>query len=361
MNIIDENKVANALATIADPEKDGDIIAGGRIAGIVVKDQHIHIMLDIEGLEPDKADALRKICEEKVAAIKGALSATCIMTAHKKEGAQEQEGKPRPDANREVPAIFNKIKKVIAVASGKGGVGKSTVAVNLALALQQQGLQVGLLDADIYGPSMPQLLGITTRPDTTDEKKLIPIEVAGVATMSIGYMVPPEQAMIWRGPMVQSALLQMLNDVAWQPLDVLIIDMPPGTGDIQLTMAQRIPVSGVVVVSTPAEIALADVRRAVEMFRVLETPIIGLVNNMAYMETGAGTSRLYPFGEKTAAGIAEAIGIENNIHALADIPLEPTLQKANDDGTPLLIEKPDSPIAHTFRTLAKEIWDRLKS
>lgn len=337
MNNIDEKAVSAVLATISDPSKEGDIVQSGRIAGIVVKDQHIHIMLDIDGLSAEIADSLRKICEEKASAIEGALSASCITTAHREETPPA-----KTPPNREIPAIFSDIKYVIAVASGKGGVGKSTVAVNLARALQGLGLKIGLLDADIYGPSMPQLLTITERPEGTDDKKLIPINVDGIDTMSIGYMVPPEQAMIWRGPMVQSALLQMLNDVAWKPLDILIIDMPPGTGDIQLTMAQRIPVSGVVVVSTPADIALADVRRAVEMFRVIETPILGLINNMAYMEND--NKRIYPFGEKTAAIISAEISEGGNIHPLADIPLRPDLN-----------------IAPAFETIAKEIWERLKS
>jgi ATP-binding protein involved in chromosome partitioning len=215
-----------------------------------------------------------------------------------------------------VPAVFKRIKTVIAVASGKGGVGKSTVAVNLAAALAKAGTITGLLDADIYGPSMPQLLGVTEKPQLTDDKKLIPIMARGLHTMSIGYLVDTDQAMIWRGPMAQGALMQMLEDVAWPDLDVLVLDLPPGTGDIQLTMAQRIPVSGAVLVTTPSELALADVTRAVAMFQKTQVPVLGLIENMAYLDAPDG-SRLYPFGEGGAA-LAKKL----NLAPLAALPLD---------------------------------------
>ena len=220
---------------------------------------------------------------------------------------------------------------MIAVASGKGGVGKSTIAVNLAAALQAQGLRVGLLDADIYGPSLPQLFNVTGRPATTAEKKLIPVDCHGLYTMSIGYMVPPEQAMIWRGPMVQSALIQMLDDVDWPELDVLVLDMPPGTGDIQLTTAQRIPVNGAVVVSTPSLLAQADVRRARAMFEKTNVPGAGLVENMAFMTAPDGT-RMHPFGTPCN-------------DALMSLPLDAEIHAAAETGVPVVIDAPQSAAA----------------
>ena len=205
---------------------------------------------------------------------------------------------------------------MIAVASGKGGVGKSTVAVNLAAALAKVGNATGLLDADIYGPSMPHLLGIADKPQLSEDKNLIPIQADGIHTMSIGYLVDSEQAMIWRGPMAQGALMQMLEDVAWPDLDVLVLDLPPGTGDIQLTMAQRIPVSGAVLVTTPSDLALADVTRAIAMFEKTQVPVLGLIENMAYLDAPDGT-RLYPFGEG-----GEAMAKKLKLAHLAALPLD---------------------------------------
>ena len=344
---IDEAAVKGALAAIPEAH---------RVAGVVVKDRHVHIMLDIEGLASEQAQALRTQCEALASALDGVLSATCVLTAHKTQAKKSgTKGDNTPAPNREIPAVFENIRHVIAVASGKGGVGKSTIAVNLALALHHAGQKVGLLDADIYGPSAPQLLGITTRPDVNEDKKLVPITAHGLDTMSIGYMVPPEQAMIWRGPMVQSALVQMLNDVAWQPLDVLVLDMPPGTGDIQLTMAQRIPVSGAVIVSTPAQLALVDVRRAIAMLRRVDIPIFGLVNNMAYMDAPDGT-RLHPFGDMAGAQIAS----DNDIDWGYDLPLTPALQEASDSGVPFLKNlKENDPTHQTFTTIAQKLLARL--
>jgi ATP-binding protein involved in chromosome partitioning len=237
------------------------------------------------------------------------------LTAHRPQQAVPNKA-PHNSASTEVPEVFKRIKTVIAVASGKGGVGKSTVAVNLAAALAKAGNVTGLLDADIYGPSMPQLLGITDKPQMTDDKKLLPIEANGMHTMSIGYLVDTDQAMIWRGPMAQGALVQMLEDVAWPALDVLVLDLPPGTGDIQLTMAQRIPVSGAVLVTTPSDLALADVTRAIAMFEKTNVPVLGLIENMAYLDAPDCT-RLYPFGEG-----GEKMAKKLKLAHLAALPLD---------------------------------------
>ena len=245
-----ETDIRAALSKVRDPAGDTDIISSGRVQGLVLRGPNV----GFRWMWPAWPKTRRLICKprrKKPRAAWPVLLRHCVLTAHNDAPPAQKSG-DTPPPNRDVPAVFAKIGKVIAIASGKGGVGKSTVAVNLAAALQAQGLRVGLLDADIYGPSLPQLFNVTERPDATPDKKLIPVERHGLHTMSIGYMVPPEQAMIWRGPMVQSALIQMLDDVAWPELDVLVLDMPPGTGDIHLTTAQRIPVDGALVVSTPA-------------------------------------------------------------------------------------------------------------
>jgi ATP-binding protein involved in chromosome partitioning len=290
------------LAALDDITADGDaqsLVAADRVQGLVLRDGNIGFSIEVDGLPPETLDELKKQAETAVQELAGVVSVTCILTAHRPQQASANNA-PHNSASTQVPDIFKRIKTVIAVASGKGGVGKSTVAVNLAAALAKAGNATGLLDADIYGPSMPHLLGIADKPQLTDDKKLIPIEAAGMHTMSIGYLVDTDQAMIWRGPMAQGALMQMLEDVAWPDLDVLVLDLPPGTGDIQLTMAQRIPVSGAVLVTTPSDLALADVTRAVAMFQKTNVPVLGLIENMAYLDAPDGT-RLYPFGEGGAA------------------------------------------------------------
>lgn len=334
MTALTEDTIRAALDAITAHGETQSLIAADRVQGVVIKDGNIGFSIEVDGLAPDTLDDLKNAAEASVRAMPGVLSVTCVLTAHKQPAAQASKAAtnknngPHNSASTEVPAVFDRIKSVIAVASGKGGVGKSTVSVNLAIGLARQGKKVGLLDADIYGPSAPQLLNITEKPDVNDDKKLIPIERHGVATMSIGYMVSPEQAMIWRGPMVQSALIQMLEDVDWPELDVLVMDMPPGTGDIQLTMAQRIPVTGALIVTTPSELALADVKRAVAMFEKTEIPVLGMVENMAYMDAPDG-SKLYPFG-KGGAAMAENL----NLTHLAALPLDPSIQASNESGEP---------------------------
>ncbi len=328
-----EADIRDALRTVIPDGETQSLIASDRVQGIVVKGGNIGFSIEVDGLSGESIDEVKEKAEKAVSALSGVLSVTCVLTAHKAP-ATNPESKPASkgphnSASTQVPKVFERIGAVIAVASGKGGVGKSTVAVNLAISMAQQGKRVGLLDADIYGPSAPQLLNIAGKPDLNDEKKLIPIERHGVFTMSIGYMVSPEQAMIWRGPMVQSALIQMLEDVAWPELDVLILDMPPGTGDIQLTMAQRIPVTGALIVTTPSSLATADVKRAIVMFEKTEIPVFGLVENMAYMNAPDG-SKLFPFGQG-GAELAEQLGLKH----LAALPLDAAVQAASESGVPL--------------------------
>jgi len=249
------------------------------------------------------------------------------------------------------------IDAIIAVASGKGGVGKSTTAVNLALGLAANGLTVGILDADIYGPSMPRLLGIRGRPQTVDGKVLKPMERYGLKVMSIGFLVEEETPMIWRGPMVISALTQMLREVAWGALDVLVVDMPPGTGDAQLTMAQQVPLAGAVIVSTPQDLALIDARKGLNMFKRVEVPLLGIVENMSYF-IAPDTGRRYDiFGHGGARAEAERLGVP----FLGEVPLTMNIRETSDAGTPVVASDPDGPQARIYRDIAARTWERLQT
>lgn len=354
MSSISEQQIRDALDAVIAPGEKQSLIAADRIQGLVIRDGNIGFSIEVDGLAGEAVNAVKETAEAAVRAVPGVLSVTCVLTAHKAQDAPKPKNNgPHNSASTEVPKVFDRIKSVIAVASGKGGVGKSTVSVNLAVALAKQGKKVGLLDADIYGPSAPQLLNITEKPDVNSEKKLIPITRHGVATMSIGYMVSPEQAMIWRGPMVQSALIQMLEDVDWPELDVLVMDMPPGTGDIQLTMAQRIPVTGALIVTTPSSLATADVKRAVAMFEKTEIPVIGLVENMAYLDAPDG-SRLHPFGEG-GTELAESLGLTH----LAALPIDAAIQAGNESGEPIVASAPDGSAAQAMEVMAAGLLQRI--
>ena len=260
---------------------------------------------------------------------------------------------PRP--KRQARSRFG-IASIVAVASGKGGVGKSTVAVNLALGLSKLGLKVGLLDADIYGPSVPRLLGLKGKPETVGNK-LKPMENYGIKCMSIGFMVEEDTAIIWRGPMVQSALTQMMTDVAWGELDVLIVDMPPGTGDAQLTMVQRVPLAGAVVVSTPQDIALIDARKGYAMFEKTHVPVFGIVENMAYFVSPGSGEKSYIFGEGGARRMAEKLGCD----FLGEVPLYMSVRETSDAGKPIVATAPDSEEAKTFIAIAAKVADHIKA
>ena len=251
------------------------------------------------------------------------------------------------------PSLDN-VTNIILVASGKGGVGKSTVAVNLASALRLQGHKVGLLDADIYGPSIPTMLNLHQEVHSSDGKTIEPNEIRGMKVMSMGFLIPPEKAMIWRGPMLHSAVTQFLRDVHWGPLDYLVVDLPPGTGDVQLTFAQALSVTGAVIVSTPQEVALADVVRAHAMFQSVKIPVLGLVENMAYFVCDGCDKKHYIFAQQGARKTAEQFGIP----FLAELPLEITLRQGGDMGMPLVESEPDSPVGRAFMAAAEEIIAR---
>jgi ATP-binding protein involved in chromosome partitioning len=337
------DEVLRALDGVIDPVSGRSVVHEDMIQGLVLKDGHVGFALEVAPARGASAEPLRKQCEEAVHRLPGILSVTAVLTAH-----QQTQAPPR-QAQRAAAGIPG-VGAIIAVASGKGGVGKSTVAVNLALALKTLGLKVGLLDADIYGPSVPRLLGIREKPESQGDK-LKPIEKFGLKTMSIGFLVDEDTPMIWRGPMVQSALTQMMNDVAWAPLDVLVIDMPPGTGDAQLTIAQRVPLKGAVIVSTPQDLALTDARKGLAMFRKTQVPILGIVENMSLFVCPHCGQESHIFGHGGARQTALALGAP----FLGEIPLVPAIRETSDAGTPIVALRPQSPETAAFLLIAKEV------
>jgi ATP-binding protein involved in chromosome partitioning len=361
--------VLKALDQVIDPVSGRTVVQQDMIQGLVVKDGHVGFVLEVAPGQGPQSEPLRKICEAMVLGVSGVKSVTAVLTAHDDHSHQtaqpaghephHHERAPRPEVKRQPPppqAGIPGVKNIIAVASGKGGVGKSTVAVNLALSLAKLGLKVGLLDADIYGPSVPRLLAITEKPES-DGHRLMPIERHGIKTMSIGFLVKEDEAMIWRGPMVQSALSQMLADVAWAPLDVLVLDMPPGTGDAQLTIAQRVPLKGAVIVSTPQDIALIDAKKGIAMFNKTQVPILGVVENMSMFTCPDCGSSHAIFGHGGARETAEKLGAP----FLGEIPLVPRIRETSDSGQPVSVSVPDGPEAKAFLDLAKKVAASLET
>jgi ATP-binding protein involved in chromosome partitioning len=353
---LSEETILDALRQVQDSDQGSDVVSLKMVSGLIVKDGNIAFSLEVAPERGPRLEPLRKACEKAVLALEGVTSVTAVLTAHR-QGAPSaaaapsaaKPGKQGPMPTRpEIPGI----RSIIAVASGKGGVGKSTVAVNLALALKAQGLAVGLMDADVYGPSLPRMMAITGKPTSEDGKILIPMENHGIKCMSIGFLVAEDTPTIWRGPMVMSALEQMLRDVKWGELDVLVVDMPPGTGDAQLTMAQRVPLSGAVIVSTPQDIALLDARKGLNMFRRVDVPVLGIVENMSYFLCPSCGERHEIFGHGGARQEAERLGVP----FLGEVPLHLAIRETSDAGTPIVASQPDSPHALAFRAIADIVW-----
>jgi len=360
---VTRERVLEILARVRDPERGQDVVSAGMVSGVVVRDGNVGFALEVDPGEAEAKEPLRVACEQAVMELPGVTSVTAVLTAERPAGGGGGQGQS-PMAGRraapERPATGGQpgvpgIRAIIAVASGKGGVGKSTTSVNLALALSRLGQRTGLLDADIYGPSQPRMLGITGKPRSPDGKKLTAMENYGVKVMSMGFLVEEDAPMIWRGPMVQSALQQMLSDVEWGELDVLVVDLPPGTGDAQLTMAQRVPLAGAVIVSTPQDIALLDARKAVNMFRKVDVPILGIIENMSYFICPhcGGRSDIFAYGG--ARRTADKLGVD----FLGEIPLDLAIREETDAGRPPVVSYPESPQAEAYLTVARAVIDQL--
>ncbi len=331
----------------------GDLMSRDLVRALRIEGGSVHFVIEAEN--PDAARALeaaRAEAEAAVAGMDGVESVSAVLTAH---DSQPPKAPPslkvgrHPESRHAVPNPVSGVDRIIAVGSGKGGVGKSTVASNLAVALASEGRRVGLLDADIYGPSQPKMMGVMKRPSSPDGKTIVPLQSHGVTLMSIGFMVEPSKAVVWRGPMLMGALQQMLGQVQWGSLDVLIIDLPPGTGDVQLTLCQRTQVTGCIVVSTPQDVALLDVRKAVDMFRTLKAPVLGLIENMStYVCPNCG-HEAHLFGHGGARAEAEALGVP----FLGEIPLSLDVRVSGDEGKPVVLK--GGPVAEAYLRLARRM------
>ena len=340
------------------------------LSAITANDGKVFFSINVEATEARAWESVRAEAEAAVRAIPGVTVAMIALTAERKPGAappphRQAHGVPHVSSHRPPQSPVSPMSKqaeipgiaaVIAVASGKGGVGKSTTALNLALGLRDLGLRVGLLDADIYGPSVPRLAGIREKPKLNDDKKMIPIARFGLAIMSIGFLVEEETAMIWRGPMVMSAITQMLRDVAWGTLDILVVDMPPGTGDAQLTLAQNVPLKGAIIISTPQDLSLIDARRGLAMFKKVNVPVLGIVENMSYFQCPHCGTRSDIFGHGGARHEAERLAVP----FLGEIPLHMSIRTTSDSGNPVVESEPDGPHAEIYRAIGAKVRDQLQ-
>jgi ATP-binding protein involved in chromosome partitioning len=366
---VTQQQVLEKLAKVMSPR--GVALTNANVLSpIAVSDGKVFVSINVDAAEARAWESVRAQAEAAVRAIPGVGVAMIALTAERKPGTAPPPPHPsggvapvashRPPQGATSPmskqAEIPGIAAVIAVASGKGGVGKSTTALNLALGLRDLGLRVGLLDADIYGPSVPRLTGIREKPELNDDKKMIPIQRFGLAIMSIGFLVAEDTAMIWRGPMVMSAITQMLRDVAWGTLDILVVDMPPGTGDAQLTLAQNVPLKGAVIISTPQDLSLIDARRGLAMFKKVNVPVLGIVENMSYFQCPHCGTRSDIFGHGGARHEAERLGVP----FLGEIPLHMSIRATSDSGNPVVDSEPDGPHAAIYRAIGSKVRDQLQ-
>jgi ATP-binding protein involved in chromosome partitioning len=356
---VTKEQVLTALEGVPSPEGT-PLPKTGALSDVVVSDGKVFFSISVDADAVQAWEPVRKRAEVAVKAVPGVQSAMIALTAERRAGAaRPPQAAPaaRPAARGETAQLgVPGVESIIAVASGKGGVGKSTTAVNLALGLRDLGLKVGILDADIYGPSLPKLLAIKERPQTIGGTRLRPISRYGLTVMSIGFLIEEETPMIWRGPMVISALTQMLREVEWGTLDVMVVDMPPGTGDAQLTMAQQVPLKGAVIVSTPQDLALIDARRGIAMFKRVNVPVLGIIENMSYFLCPECGSRSDIFGHGGARREAERL----NVPFLGEVPLHMTIREKSDAGLPVVATEPDGPHAVIYRDIAARVRDQLK-
>ena len=322
-----------------------DLVEAGLVRALNVDGDAVRFVMEVDS--PAPYEAAKAEAEQKLAEL-GAATVSIVMTAHSKPAAPP-DLKPNRQAQPAGPEKIPGVDRIIAVASGKGGVGKSTVAANLACALAAEGRRVGMLDADVYGPSQPRMLGVSGRPQSPDGKLILPLRNFGVTMMSIGLMTNEDQAVVWRGPMLMGALQQMLTQVQWGALDVLIVDLPPGTGDVQMTLAQKARLDGAVIVSTPQDVALLDARKGIDMFNQMGTPILGMIENMSTHICSNCGHEEHVFGHGGVVSEAEKLGVP----LLAEIPLHLDIRLAADGGAPIVVSKPESAQAQAFRTVAK--------
>ena len=357
---VTKEQVIAVLSGTNDPDRGSDIVSLGMVSEPTIREGHVLFSIEVDPRRGAAFEPVRSAAELAVRKLPGVLSVTAVLTAERApdQGRGRQPGASPVGGGRaaagqrlELPGIAH----VVAVASGKGGVGNSTTAVNLALALSANGLKAGLLDADIYGPSMPRMMGISGKPATRDGKTLEPMRNYGIPVMSIGFMIDEETPMIWRGPMVQSAITQMIRDVQWGELDILVVDLPPGTGDAQLTMAQQVPLSGAVIVSTPQDIALLDARKGLNMFRKVDVPVLGIVENMSYFVCPNCGHQTDIFSHGGARNEATRLGMA----FLGEIPLDIVIRETSDGGQPIVVGEPDGSHALAYRAIAANAWAAL--
>jgi ATP-binding protein involved in chromosome partitioning len=360
-----EHAVLEALRGVKDPESQKDIVTLGLVRELEIAGGRVSFALAFTSQSPQSRVTIHSMASRIVGQLAGVEHVQARMGAGRQAPPQGQahghahgpaQGQPQAGAAARPADLIPEVRHTIAVSSGKGGVGKSTVAVNLALALRLGGAQVGIIDSDVYGPDLPLMLGSRGRPAMFDNK-ILPVEAHGLKLMSIGLLVNDREPLVWRGPMIHSFIQQMLKDVLWGPLDYLVFDMPPGTGDAQLSLSQVIPLTGVVMVTTPQEVALLDVRKAVGMFQRLNVPILGIVENMSYFVAPDTGHRYAIFGEGGGRRIADEYGVP----LLAQLPLDPDTRAGGDEGAPITVRRPDSPQARAFRELGQRVVERIDS
>ncbi|WP_027256341.1 Mrp/NBP35 family ATP-binding protein [Leisingera aquimarina] len=351
---ISRETVLEALKSIADPVSGKDIISAGIARAVTVEGSTVRFVLEIDPGKSEAYGPVRDQADAAVAALAGVERVSAMLTAHSQKAPPDL--KPRQPAQAQQQAAPQKVPgvaRILAVASGKGGVGKSTVSANIACALAMQGRKVGLLDADVYGPSQPKMLGVSGRPASPDGKTILPLRNHGVTMMSMGLMTGEDQAVIWRGPMLMGALQQMLLQVQWGELDVLIVDLPPGTGDVQMTLAQKTHVDGSIVVSTPQDVALIDARKGIDMFRKMNVPVLGMIENMSTHICSNCGHEEHVFGHGGVAQEANKL----NVPLLGEVPLHLDVRLAGDNGTPIVAAQPDSAQARVFLDIATQLVD----
>jgi ATP-binding protein involved in chromosome partitioning len=349
--MISNQEVLDALQSVPGPDGKTPLPQSGAVAGLSIKDDKVYLSIAIDPAQSGAMEPMRAAAESAVKKLGGVANALVSLTAEKAPAPSPPPPKHAAPRSIAIPGIAN----IIAVASGKGGVGKSTTCVNLALSLARQGWRVGILDADIYGPSLPRLLGINSKPET-EGRFMRPIEAYGVKAMSIGFLVDEEDAMIWRGPMVMAAIQQLLREVLWGELDCLVVDMPPGTGDAQLTLAQNVPLAGAVIVSTPQDLALIDARRGIVMFNKVDVPVLGLIENMSYFLCPHCGGRSDIFAHGGARHEAEKYGVP----FLGEVPLHMGIREHADSGKPVVAVDPEGAHAKIYRDIAAQVKARLE-